>query len=249
MMRIKDVAARSGFTPATLRYYEDIGLLPQPARTPAGYRSYDESTIDRLAFIARAKRLGCTLEEIADLATAWEGGRCGPLQDRLRAVVADQLAVSRARIVELSNFVDDLQVAAAALERHRPEGSCDETCGCVGGPAPAARPGTGPGTATSPGSEVPIACSLRPDALRGQLQDWAGLLAHATGRAELSDGLRVQFGATVSADEVMRLVAAEQSCCQFLRFAITVDARGIGLEISGPDDARAIINALFGAPA
>ena len=70
--KIKEVADRSGFTAATLRYYEEIGLLPEASRTPAGYRLYDDGTLDRLAFIARAKQLGCTLEEIA---TRWASNR------------------------------------------------------------------------------------------------------------------------------------------------------------------------------
>ena len=69
-LKIKDVAAASGFTAATLRYYERIGLLPEASRTPAGYRTYDQRTVERLAFIARAKQLGCTLEEIAGLTPA-----------------------------------------------------------------------------------------------------------------------------------------------------------------------------------
>jgi len=43
------------------------------------------------------------------------------------------------------------------------------------------------------------------------------------------------------------LVAAEQDCCQFLRFAITVDVRGVALEVTAPDDARPIVESLFGA--
>src|SRR5262245_28745297 len=99
-MKIKDVVERSGFSAPTLRYHEEIGLLPQPARTAAGYRTYDERTVERLAFIARAKQLGCTLEEIADLTTAWDGGRCGPIQDRLRTLVADKLAATLSQSVE-----------------------------------------------------------------------------------------------------------------------------------------------------
>ena len=55
---------RSDFSRATLRYYEQLDLVP---RTAAGNREYDESVLARLAFIARAKVLGCTLEEIAEL--------------------------------------------------------------------------------------------------------------------------------------------------------------------------------------
>ena len=77
--KINEVAKRSGFTPATLRYYEEVGLVPLPTRTEAGYRMYDDRALERLAFIARAKQLGCTLEETADLVVAWEGGQCGPI--------------------------------------------------------------------------------------------------------------------------------------------------------------------------
>ena len=70
-LKIKEVADASGFTAATLRYYEQIGLLPEASRTPAGYRMYDQRTLERLAFIARAKQLGCSLDEITGLTTAW----------------------------------------------------------------------------------------------------------------------------------------------------------------------------------
>jgi DNA-binding transcriptional MerR regulator len=129
--KIKDIAQRSGFTAATLRYYEDIGLLPESTRTPAGYRLYDERTLEKLAFIARAKHLGCTLDEVADLTLAWDGGQCGDVQDRLRTLVADKLAGAQQQIVELMTLIGELQQAASALEMHRPDGPCDDQCGCV----------------------------------------------------------------------------------------------------------------------
>jgi DNA-binding transcriptional MerR regulator len=49
-LRIAEVADRSGFSPATLRYYEQLDLLPPPRRTATGYRAYDESVLARLAF-------------------------------------------------------------------------------------------------------------------------------------------------------------------------------------------------------
>lgn len=244
MMKIKDVADRSGFSPPTLRYYEEIGLLPEPPRTPSGYRTYDERTLERLAFIARAKQLGCSLGEIADLTTAWDGGRCGPIQDRLRSLVADKLAAAQGQIVELSTLSSELQQAAAALERHRPDGPCDDECGCVTDTSSTHIAINL--TTTSDTSQAPIACTLRPDALRGQVVDWRALLAYTARRCQLDDGVRVELVADAPVDELMRLVAAEQDCCQFLRFAITVDIRGVGLEVRGPDDARPIIEALFG---
>src|SRR5829696_2853876 len=133
-LKIKQVADASGFSAATLRYYEQIGLLPEASRTRAGYRIYDQRTLDRLAFIARAKQLGCSLEEIAGLTTAWDGGQCGPIQDQLRQLVAAKIAAAQEQIVELTTFTSDLEQAAVALERHRSEGACDSECGCVSEP-------------------------------------------------------------------------------------------------------------------
>jgi DNA-binding transcriptional MerR regulator len=253
MMRIKEVAQRSGFSAPTLRYYEEIGLLPEPARTSAGYRTYDEATVERLAFIARAKQLGCSLEEIGDLTSAWEGGRCGPVQDRLRTLVAAKLADAQAQIVELMTLSSELQRAAASLELHRPDGPCDDECGCVTDTSAAVdgSPTFAVSLTAKPASppDVPIACTLGPDALRGQVEDWQALLGWAERRAALEDGIRVELGGGAPVQELMRLVAAEQDCCQFLRFAVTVDTRGVGLEVRGPADARVVIESLFGAGA
>src|SRR5262249_44497989 len=99
--KIAEVAARSGFTASTLRYYEELGLVPPAGRTTAGYRLYDDSTLARLAFISRAKQLGCTLDEITDLAVAWDGERCEPVQARLRELVAAKIVDAQERIAEM----------------------------------------------------------------------------------------------------------------------------------------------------
>ena len=107
--KIKDVADRSGFSAATLRYYdEEIGLLPESTRTPAGYRVFDDCTLDRLAFIARAKRLGCTLDEIGDLTLAWDGGQCGPVQDRLRGRRRRQTQSMRSRLTDWQRLLSHI---------------------------------------------------------------------------------------------------------------------------------------------
>ena len=242
--KIKEIADRSGFTTATLRYYEEIGLLPQAERTPAGYRMYDESTVERLAFIARAKQLGCTLEEIADLALAWDGGKCGAVQDRLRNVVADKLGSAQQQIVELMTLSSELQRAAVSLELHRPEGPCDEQCGCitdnadVRGVTIVSKFGNDNGT--------PIACTLAAPAMPGRLDEWRDLLAHVAHRDTINGGVRATFSSTVPLADLMRLAVAERDCCQFFSFTITVDGRGIALEVRAPDDALALVETLFG---
>ncbi len=252
--RIKDVAERSGFSAATLRYYEEIGLLPASARTPSGYRTYDDHTLDRLAFIARAKQLGCSLDEIADLTTAWDGGTCGPVQDRLRIAVADKLAAAQQQIVELMTLTSELRLAAAALEAHRPDGACDETCGCISDPTSEIVPATqaitlGDKPARVAAQPVPIACTLGSDATTGRIDDWNRLLGHVAVRESIDDGVRAVFDHSVPLDDLIRLTAAEHDCCRFLSFAITVDSRGVALEVIAPSDALPMVLSLFGGAA
>jgi hypothetical protein len=100
-----------------------------------------------------------------------------------------------------------------------------------------------------PADDLPIACSLGSDSLRGRLDEWQKLSQHAVDRRAIGDGVRVEFESAVPAGGLMRLVAAEQNCCQFFRFAITVDTRGIALEVRAPSEARPIPESLFGPTA
>jgi Hg(II)-responsive transcriptional regulator len=90
-MKIGEVAKRSGVGIETIRYYEREGLLLEPERRPSGYRQYDESTVERLKYIRRAKDLGFTLAEIRELLelsfTARAG--CDHIRQRAEAKVAD----------------------------------------------------------------------------------------------------------------------------------------------------------------
>lgn len=67
VMKIGEIAKRSGTGIETIRYYEREGLLLEPLRKPSGYRLYDVSTVERLEYIRRAKDLGFTLAEIREL--------------------------------------------------------------------------------------------------------------------------------------------------------------------------------------
>ncbi|EQD34640.1 transcriptional regulator, MerR family [mine drainage metagenome] len=67
--KIGEVARHTGVLVDTIHYYERAGLLPEPARRPSGYRTYDAEAICRLRFIRRAKALGFSLAEIGELLT------------------------------------------------------------------------------------------------------------------------------------------------------------------------------------
>ena len=91
-LRIGELASEFGLNPKTLRYYEEIGLLPTPERAENGYRLYGEADRQRLRFIGQAKTVGLTLEEISQILALWRTGAppcehvVGLLDHKLRAV-------------------------------------------------------------------------------------------------------------------------------------------------------------------
>jgi MerR family transcriptional regulator, redox-sensitive transcriptional activator SoxR len=85
-MRIGEVARRAGVRVSLIRYYEEIALLPQPARI-SGQRRYDESVLRRLAVIDVAQRAGLSLDEIRELI---EHGN-DPMSERLRELAERRL--------------------------------------------------------------------------------------------------------------------------------------------------------------
>jgi len=66
-MKRGKLAKSTGCNSETIRYYETTGLLPEPPRTKAGHRVYDDQHVRRLSFILRARDLGFTIEEIREL--------------------------------------------------------------------------------------------------------------------------------------------------------------------------------------
>lgn len=66
-LRTGELAAAAGVSRETLRYYERIGLLPEPRRSASGYRQYPSESVDRLRFVGRAQELGFTLAEVDEL--------------------------------------------------------------------------------------------------------------------------------------------------------------------------------------
>src|SRR5262245_37985830 len=73
-LTVGELSAKSGVGRKALRLYEGRGILPTPHRTPAGYRLYPPETLDLLTFVARARRLGLTLAQIAHIVALRRAG-------------------------------------------------------------------------------------------------------------------------------------------------------------------------------
>jgi DNA-binding transcriptional MerR regulator len=111
-MTIGAIAARAGRRPSSIRYYEQIGLLPQPDRV-SGRRVYGPDTVRTLAVIETGQRAGLTLDEIRDLLSAPDGGQAAV--ERLREVAVRKLPEVR-ELIERTEIVRDWLEAAARCE-------------------------------------------------------------------------------------------------------------------------------------
>ncbi|MEV4898116.1 heavy metal-responsive transcriptional regulator [Nonomuraea sp. NPDC055795] len=99
-MRIGELAGRTGYSPKTIRYYESVGLLPPPPRTPSGYREFPPETAERLAFIRNAQAAGLTLAAIRAILGIRDSGQA-PCQ-HVTALLDAHVEQVRQRIAELA---------------------------------------------------------------------------------------------------------------------------------------------------
>lgn len=130
--RIAELAARTGFSTAALRYYEELGLLEPPERSAGGYRLYSQRDVDRAQFIGRAKRMGLSLEDIHSLVDVWAGGECGVTRRQLHGLVATKIESVRQQLQDCANFLQQLEVVHARIEDLLEQGGPEEDgCGCA----------------------------------------------------------------------------------------------------------------------
>lgn len=102
VIRRSDLARLTGCNLETIRYYENIGVMPDPPRTSKNYRAYDDSHVARLRFVMRSRDLGFTLEEIRDLLGLVDGkaGTCADVQ----SLASRHIEAVRAKIADLQRI-------------------------------------------------------------------------------------------------------------------------------------------------
>lgn len=120
-MTRSELARRAGVKPSAVRYYERVGVLPEAARTAAGYRVYTTEDVERLRFVQRAQALGFTLAEITDLlALAVTEADCDAVRARAQAHRADV----EAKLRDLARVRDALDGLIAACHARLPTAAC-----------------------------------------------------------------------------------------------------------------------------
>ncbi|MBC9718719.1 heavy metal-responsive transcriptional regulator [Streptomyces sp. TRM66268-LWL] len=127
-MRIGDLAARSGLTTKTIRFYEQVGLLPEPPRTSGGYRDYPDEAATRLAFVREAQGAGLTLAEIRSILTLRDSGQVPCAQ--VTHLITEHLADIEARLRELCRTRDTLRTLATRAAETDPS-ECAEAGTCT----------------------------------------------------------------------------------------------------------------------
>ncbi len=106
MMNIGEAAAASGVSAKMIRHYEALGLVPGVSRTDAGYRQYDATTVHTLRFIRRARDLGFSTAEIAELLALWRN------RDRSSAEVK---RIALAHVDDLQRRIAEMQAMQRTL--------------------------------------------------------------------------------------------------------------------------------------
>ncbi|PJF33478.1 MAG: heavy metal-responsive transcriptional regulator, partial [Phototrophicales bacterium] len=108
MLKIGNLSEQTGVSTEAIRYYERIGLIPEPQRADNGYRMYTQSDVERLNFIRRARALDIALDEIDEILT---------FRERNEPPCSHVMMVMERRIEEIENRIRDLQRVRDEIKR------------------------------------------------------------------------------------------------------------------------------------
>ncbi|MCH7738437.1 MAG: MerR family transcriptional regulator [Chloroflexi bacterium] len=139
-LTIGRLAELAGVPRKTIRYYEEVGVLPPPNRSDAGYRLYSDIDVRRVELVRRARALDMGLSEVRELVEWATTGSCNDFQERFHEVLHCKLAEVDERISDLGHLKDDLQRLGAHFAVSQKEADAGhtvlecspETCTCLG---------------------------------------------------------------------------------------------------------------------
>jgi DNA-binding transcriptional MerR regulator len=122
-LKIGTLADRTGTNAPTIRYYEEIGLLPSAHRQAGGQRVYDEADVKRLTFIRRCRDFGFSIEQVRSLVSLMQDPQSSCMH--ARDLAQEHLTAVRAKLAELKALERSIAAFVASCE-----------ASCVGGPGP-----------------------------------------------------------------------------------------------------------------
>lgn len=109
-MQIKELSEITGVPAKSIRYYEEVGVLPSPKRLPNGYRVYDESDVARLKLVGGARRLDLSLDDVTEIIA---------MRDRREAPCRTVLDLMQQKADEIAHRIQELQrLESELLELH-----------------------------------------------------------------------------------------------------------------------------------
>ena len=129
-LTIGQLARTSGVAERTIRYYEQVGVLPPAKRSQAGYRQYEQRAVERVRFVRRARALGLPLRHLETLRATLDGGPGRAVRPRLLGFVREQLSAVRRQIGELELLEKQLEQAVDRLLTS-PGPRADGGCRCL----------------------------------------------------------------------------------------------------------------------
>ena len=130
-LTVGQLARATGVPAKTIRYYEEVGVLPVPRRSEAGYRHYARHDVHRLLFIRRARALGLSLAKLKMLTAELDSGECLTMRPRLHALVAEQLRTVQQQIAEFQVLERQLAQVLERLQTTVPTSHANG-CQCLG---------------------------------------------------------------------------------------------------------------------
>jgi len=164
-LTIGDLAKELRLNPKTVRYYEEIGILPRARRSESGYRIYSDGDLERLRLVKRAKLLGLSLAEIKEIVGYAVDGHCGALGGRLLSLVETKLSEIDQTIEDLTIFKDnlreyyrDLSLRLKSEAGERVGNTISAPCECIGEEVDSLAKRDAPwdtGTSVGPGQAYP----------------------------------------------------------------------------------------------
>lgn len=135
-LSIGEAARRSGLSVKTIRYYEEVGLIPKAARKnggvhDGGWRLYSEAYVGRLRFIHHARLFGLSLADIRKLLVLADGKGCPSRQPEYREILQRHLRAIDERINHLLGLRTAIKALTSPARQTRGEKCSWETCGCM----------------------------------------------------------------------------------------------------------------------